>query len=150
VKVPTRMLDVHEEAFVAAPGSAAGDACAAGVLQIALSGCGDACGPVGIDRDGQRLVTLLTPAPKELAPIPKWGRPDYETPARSANREHASVPLGAGAHTIHVSSSCPLGVASQTFPPSIQVGGAGSTGGAAFDVQARDACETVSLAMVCR
>jgi len=144
LKVPTRALVVHEDAFMAPPGTAAGDPCAASAMNLTLSGCSDTCGPIVVSRDGERLATLLYPSPPERAPVPKWAQPRYETPASDGGRDRATIPLGAGAHTIGLASSCAVHV--QEPPAGIDVQQAAG----ALAVKAPDSCKSVSLTMVCQ
>jgi hypothetical protein len=144
LKVPTRALVVHENAFLAPPGSVGGDPCAASAMDLTLAGCRDACGPIRVLRDGEPFVSLLTPPPVERAPVPAWARPGYSAPPTDGSREKTSVPLGSSVRTIGVQSSCPLRVEEPSAAVEVQ-----ETPGA-LGLTLRDVCSSLSVKLVCR
>jgi hypothetical protein len=143
VHAPTCALEAREEGVLASPGTPRRDACASSTMDLTLSGCSATCGPVRIYRDGEPLVTLFPPRPAERAAVHGWTRPRHATPPAEGGGDRAILPLGAGAHTIGLTSSCRLHVRDR--PPGFDVLEAPG----ALRLTSYEACTSVSLTVSC-
>lgn len=137
--IPVRALFVDERQLLAP----AGPGQCAEILRVHVRpSCSDRCGPIQILRDGAPMAALLAPKAAEVAPVPTATRTSNAKPPADESRRSVEIALPGEAHRFQVAGACAYSVTTQSSRVEAD--------GAAFTVDAREACDPIQMEIDCK